>query len=158
MTSSREHVRTNSFGCFGKRPARVSLMYLAEFVVILSSLLSLSLSVFVFLTLSLFSPPPPPPRFCPLCSTPWLSHSQPRDMFHRPLATPLDTRRVWDTYVWLREMLLCISSRMFDGALLFKHRPRHHRWTDRVFGSAYVPSLAERGGDDVHLTPRPLFG
>lgn len=58
-------------------------------------------------------------------------------LFHRPRYSSRHSTRL-GTYVWLREMLLCISSRMFDGALLFKHGPRHYRWTDHVFGSAYV--------------------
>lgn len=50
---------------------------------------------------------------------------RPRDTpFHRPRYSSRYSTRL-GTYVWLREMLSCISSRMFDGALLFKHGARH---------------------------------
>lgn len=57
--------------------------------------------------------------------------SIPLPLFFRRTTYPLPQSRhsaCPGTYVWLREMLSCISSRMFDGALLFKHGPRHHGW------------------------------
>lgn len=86
----------------GKRPAWVSLMCLAEFVVLGSPSPT-------FLLLSHRRTTRPPLHIYPSVSQPRLSTCP-------------------GTYVWLREMLSCISSRMFDGALLFKHGPRHHGW------------------------------
>lgn len=117
FTRSREHVRTNSFGCFGKRPTRVSLMCLPEFVPAPPHSPSHSLSLFH--TLLLLSPV----RLL-FCFTDSVSF-RPRDTpFHRPRYSSRYSTRL-GTYVWLREMLSCISSRMFDGALLFKHGARH---------------------------------
>lgn len=76
--------------CVGNWPAQVSLMCLAEFVV-------------------LGSPSPPP-----------LSHSSSVVQCILPTYPLAQSRHSAcpGTYVWLREMLSCISSRMFDGALL----------------------------------------
>lgn len=119
---SREHVRTNSFGCFGKRPTRVSLVCLAEFVPAPARPPPLSLALpLSYASSPLLSPVRLPPLFHHERSVSF----RPRDTpFHRPRYSSRYSTRL-GTYVWLREMLSCISSRMFDGALLFKHGARH---------------------------------
>lgn len=99
---------------------------------------------------------PPPPLSFSSSARPLLFHRLSHSgharhsitLFHRPRYSSRHSTRL-GTYVWLREMLLCISSRMFDGALLFKHGPRHYRWTD-------MSSDLHTYGDDVHQTHHHL--
>ena len=122
-------------------------MYLAEFVVILTLSLSLSLSLFS---------PPPLPRFRSLCSTMTVSFSAARhcSTFHRPLATPLDTRRVW---VRMFGYAKCSCASQVECLMaLFCLNTDPDTTGERTVSSDL--HTYPWGGGDVRLTPPPAFG